>query len=80
MTSSAEHSEAVQIRARFMAQLGKKKLAEKIGALTGYSRPQVFRWFNDGFPPAAIIVLEFLEKTPQEEWPPAAKAAVAENF
>ncbi len=61
-----------QIRARFAAIYGEERLAEKIAALTGAGRASVFRWFDSGFPPIVVLLLEFLECTPREYWPPRA--------
>jgi len=77
MTSSAEHSEAAQIRARFMARLGKKRLAGKIGALTGDSRAEVYRWLKKGYPHKALTILAFLESVEPENWPMDVKAKLA---
>jgi hypothetical protein len=58
-----------QIRNRFEAIYGEPKLAEKLSQLTGANRSTVFRWFETGFPESIVLILEFLEKTPQEYWP-----------
>jgi hypothetical protein len=67
-----------QIRKRFEAIYGEAKLAEKLCLLTGSSRATVFRWLESGFPEIVLLLLEFLEKTPRENWP--LKAQVPKNI
>ena len=62
------------IRKRFEAIYGEPKLAEKLSVLTGTNRATVFRWFENGFPDMAVLILEFLEKTPEKLWPLRAHA------
>lgn len=49
--------------------LGKDNLAIKIGKFTGASKTTVYRWYNDGFPHYAIVILKLLEVTERDLWP-----------
>ncbi len=69
-----------QIRRKFAALLGERKLAEKIAAATGSSRAAVFRWFDTGFPENAVIILEFMEITARDKWPERITIALSANI
>jgi len=66
---------AERTKARFARLFGDYKLAEKLSALAGWSRPTVFRYMENGFPADAILIADLLERLDEKDWPPSAKAA-----
>jgi hypothetical protein len=69
-------TEKEQIRRRFAALLGERKLAEKLAYICDVQRSIFFVWMERGFPGYAIAILELLEAMPRDMWPERITVAV----
>lgn len=63
---------------RFETVLGGRGTRAKLARMLGYRREHVGKVLNghEPIPQAWIVVLEFLERVPPDEWPEPVKAAL----
>lgn len=61
---------------RFEMILGERGARAKVSRILGYSREHVGKVFNGHLPmpDTWVVVLEFLEKVPPDEWPDSVKS------
>lgn len=65
-------------RKRWEAILGPTKIADKLGRLFDVSPKHMYKWEGGEWPLYTRRLLEFMEQTPEKNWPAAIRRSVSE--